>query len=112
MMSVKEMRTLAATLNLEQFKKQVGPFALIQRPDRLPDGTDIMGLPPNAATTQMAKAEDISNNSLSLLFEFENLIVAALPPISGSEVLTVGRLPDCELVLDDHSVSKRHATIR
>jgi hypothetical protein len=106
------MRVMAQKLNAEKFRAQLGPFALIQRPpeDGL-DTTQKMGLPANAAHTQMAKPEDISKGILSLLFEFEDLQVATLPPLSGHDELTVGRQPDCELVIDHKSVSKRHASL-
>lgn len=114
MFTVKELRTLAQKLSLEKFRKQMGPFALVQRPEKEAelDTTQKMGIPFNAAHTAMAKPEDISRGILSLLFEFENLSVSTLPPLSGEDVLTVGRLPDCELVIDHKSVSKRHAELR
>jgi hypothetical protein len=112
-LSVKEMRQMAQRLSAEKFTRQMGPFALIQRPEKEElDTTQKMGLPFNAAHTQMAKPEDISRGILSLLFEFENLQVATLPPMSEDSELTVGRLPDCDLVLDHKSVSKRHAELR
>ena len=107
------MRNLAQRLSAEKFQKQMGPFALIQRPEKEElDTTQKMGLPANAAHTSMAKPEDISRGILSLLFEFENLQVATLPPMAEDAELTVGRLPDCDLVLDHKSVSKRHAELR
>ncbi|MDQ3265681.1 MAG: FHA domain-containing protein [Myxococcota bacterium] len=114
MLSVKEMRGLAQRLSAEKFRHQMGPFALVQRPaEEDLDTTQKMGLPFNAAHTAMAKPEDISRGILSLLFEFENLEVATLPPMSEADpVLSVGRLPDCELVIDHKSVSKRHAELR
>jgi pSer/pThr/pTyr-binding forkhead associated (FHA) protein len=106
-LSVKEMRSLAGSLSLESFRKQLGPFALIQRP-LTPDGQNYE-VP---AATAMAKKADISQGVLGLLFEFEDLSVATLPPLTGVDELTVGRLPDCELVIDQPSVSKRHAVLR
>ena len=41
------------------------------------------------------------------IVEFEDLVVATLPPMSDSDELVVGRQPDCELVVNDSSVSKR-----
>jgi hypothetical protein len=114
-LSVKEMRALAGSLPLDKFRKQMGPFALIQRPENADTsgGTDQMGLPVNVAATQMAKAEDISNGTLGLLFEFEDLEVVTLPPMTGAAAeLTVGRQPDCDLVLEHGSVSKVHAVLR
>lgn len=107
------MRALGGSLSLEKFQKQLGPFALIQRPQEEGlDATQKMGLPVNAMHTAMAKPEDISRGILSLLFEFEDLQVATLPPLQESDELVVGRLPDCDLVIDHKSVSKRHAMLR
>lgn len=114
MLSIKEMRALAASLNAEKFKKQMGPFALIRRPmkeDSLTE-TQKMGLPSGAQHTAMARPENISRGILSLLFEFDTLEVSTLPPLRGADELTVGRLPDCDLVIDHKSVSKRHAVLR
>jgi len=102
---------MAQKLNADKFRAQLGPFALIQRPPEDLDATQKMGLPANAAHTQMARPEDISKGILSLLFEFEELQVATLPPLSGHDELSVGRLPDCDLVIDHKSVSKRHASL-
>ena len=38
--------------------------------------------------------------------------MATLPPLNGVDQLSVGRLPDCDLVIDDSSVSKRHAVLK
>ena len=102
---------MAQKLNADRFRGQLGPFALIQRPPEDLDTTQKMGLPANAAHTAMARPEDISKGILSLLFEFEDLQVATLPPLSGHDELTVGRLPDCDLVIDHKLVSKRHASL-
>jgi hypothetical protein len=115
-LSVKELRALALSLKLDPFRKQMGPFALVQRPpgERNPQ-PDPLGLPMNVAATSMARPSGIARGALSLLFEFEDLLVATLPPIEGKREaaeLTVGRQPDCDLVVDDLSVSKLHAVLR
>ena len=114
MLTIREIRALAGNLKADRFERELGPFTLIQRPAGLgpSDGTDPMGLPLNARATQIARPERLTGDVLSLLFEFEVLIVATLPPLEGSDELSVGRAPDCDLVLDDPSVSKRHATLR
>ena len=38
--------------------------------------------------------------------------VANLPPLRGQDELSVGRQPDCDLVVNHASVSKRHAVLR
>ncbi len=114
MLSVKELRTLAARLTPNEFRSQLGPFVLIQRPEGGSNGlgTDKMGFPASAATTRVVKADQVSSGALSLLFQFDELAVATIPPLNGVDALTVGRQPDSDLVLDDPSVSKRHAILR
>jgi hypothetical protein len=114
MLTIKELRSLTKTLDQKAFKAQLGPFALVQRPpDVAPQGdTDLMGLPQNVQSTRMAKKEKVSAGALGLLMQFEELSVTTLPPVTGSTSLTVGRQPDCDLVLDHSSVSKRHAVLK
>ncbi|MCC6336053.1 MAG: FHA domain-containing protein [Myxococcales bacterium] len=113
MLSVKELRTLASRLKEKDFFKQLGPFVLIQRPpSKSATDTDQMGLPINVQRTAVAKPEAMSSGALSLLFQFDELVVATLPPLQGMDELSVGRQPDCDLVLDDPSVSKQHAVLR
>jgi hypothetical protein len=104
-LSVKEIRNLAARLSEAQFRSQMGPFALIQRP------TD-RGAAGQGDGTAKSHPEAMSQNFLSMLFEFEDLAVAILPPLSGMDELTVGRQVDCDLIIDDASVSKRHAVLK
>ena len=114
MLRVKELERLASSLKLEAFRKQMGPFVLIQRPPESHDGstTDLLGLPMNVQSTTMARPGAVSSGTLALLFQFDTLEVAMLPPLQGIDELSVGRQPDCELVIDDASVSKKHATLR
>jgi hypothetical protein len=104
-LSIKELRALGASLNPGAFRRQLGPFVLVQRP---PGETNVDLL----AATHVASPESIERGMLSLLFEFEELLVTTLPPLARVETLNVGHLPDCDLVLDDPSVSKRHAVLQ
>ncbi|MBS1148561.1 MAG: hypothetical protein H6Q89_259 [Myxococcaceae bacterium] len=114
MLQVRELQKLASSLKLEAFQKQMGPFVLIQRPPEAQHGkqTDLLGLPMNVQSTTMARPGAVSSGTLGLLFQFDTLVVATLPPLEGIDELSVGRQPDCELVIDDKSVSKKHATLR
>jgi FHA domain len=113
---VKELRTLASKFSRAQFTEQMGPFVLVQHPPALGAGgtpsTQMMGLPVNVQRTTVAKPEKVSSGALALLFQFDELVVASVPPLNGVDQLTVGRQPDSDLVLDDPSVSKKHALLR
>jgi hypothetical protein len=113
MLSVKDLRQLSASMKPEAFRKQLGPFVLIQKPEGTVTGeTDKMGLPLNVQSTRMVKPEKAQAAALALVFQFEDLSVATVPPLMGVDQLTVGRQPDCDLVLEDPSVSKTHAVLR
>ncbi len=116
MLSVKELRGLAARFSAEQFQEQLGPFVLVQQPPHLPSNssaiTHPMGLPLNVKNTTIANLDKMSAGALGLLFQFDDLVVASVPPLQGIDQLNVGRQPDNDLVLDDPSVSKKHALLR
>jgi hypothetical protein len=112
-LSISELKSLAKQLKAPAFTEQLGPFALIQKPPGLlADGTRKMGLPAAAAKTATANLAQLSQNALALIFQFDDLVVLTLPPLAGVDSLTVGRQPDCEVVVDHPSVSKKHATVR
>jgi hypothetical protein len=113
-LSVKELRVLSSSLKPEAFRKQLGPFVLIQKPERgtAPGETDKMGLPMNVQRTAMVTPQKAQAGALALLFQFEELSVVTLPPLQGTDELSVGRQPDCDLVLDHPSVSKMHAVLK
>jgi hypothetical protein len=106
MLSVKELRSFAKKLDASLFREQLGPFALVQRPPGEPL------LPLSQAMNRTIPSARSTSQQPSLLFELDNLIVATLPPIETASELTVGRQPGCELMIDDPSVSRRHATIK
>ena len=115
MLSVKELKLFVQRLTQKEFRTQLGPFVLIQRPEGKSGGvsdTNKWGVPPNAQRTSMARPEVVESGSLSLLFQFDDLVVATVPPMEGVDELSVGRAPDNELVIEDSSASKRHAMLR
>lgn len=109
MLSVKELHRIAASMPREEFERQLGPFVLVQRPpDQLKQQK---ALQLGAKRTVAVKKGQLPADDVSLLFEFDDLMVATLPPVDTGAPLNVGRLPDCDLVIDDPSVSKHHARI-
>jgi pSer/pThr/pTyr-binding forkhead associated (FHA) protein len=89
------------------FERQLGPFVLVQRPpDEMTQQRALM-----LGTKRTIALKAAPTDTVSLLFELENLLIATLPPLEGDQPLTVGRMPDCEIVVDDPSVSKHHARL-
>ncbi len=90
-----------------EFEAQLGPFVLVQRP---PDAIVQQRALKMGAGRTVAVRRDSTKDTISLLFELDDLLVATLPPMLN-EAVTVGRMPDCEMVIDDPSVSKHHAKL-
>lgn len=113
MLSIDELKGLARRMKAPEFRKQLGPFVLVQKPDKPSIGdTHKMGLPSNVQRTTVASEEAVSTGTLSLLFQFDALEVVTVPPLEGVDELMVGRQPDNDLVLEHSSVSKVHAKLR
>ena len=88
MLTIKELRGLSRSLDAPKLRKQMGPFALVQKPEGAlgPSGTDLMGLPSNAQSTRVAKADKMSSGALGLLMQFEELSVTTLPPMTTARM--------------------------
>ncbi len=115
MLTIEELKTLSASLKLAEFRKQLGPFALVQRPPDPGDDparTAESDNPWGSESTHLARPGAVETGTLSMVFQFDQLLVATLPPLQGVDELTVGRQPDCDLVIDEPSVSKSHAVLR
>lgn len=111
MLTVRELKALAARLSEPYFCRQVGPFALVQKPPR--PVVEQMALRMGAQRTVLGNGMgSLESLQVSMLLNFDALLVATLPPLRTHDALTVGRLPSCELVINDPSVSKQHATLR
>lgn len=107
---MKELRRLATALSATEFRRQLGPFALIQRPEDVRAAAASLEL--GAGRTAKRVLGGVEPSQIALLFEWDALMVATLPPLQRTDALTVGRMPDCDVMLEDPSVSKRHAVLR
>src|SRR3954454_5708867 len=95
-------------MSREEFERQLGPFVLVQRPPDLIKQQKALQL---GAKRTVAIKRGVPADEVSLLFEFDDLVVATLPPVGKVAPLHVGRRPDSDLVIDDTSVSKLHARV-
>lgn len=102
-LSVRELKALARRLDDEAFARQLGPFVLVQRPiAEAVKGKLVKGL----KTTQPMPARTRQS-----VLDFEELWVATLPPLAENDSFSLGRAPDCDLVIDEDTVSSHHARI-
>jgi hypothetical protein len=113
LLSLKELRAMARTLSAGVFLQQLGPLALVERPSAEALLSDAPGRKAGEmGPTSVVHTELVMARMLLLALETEDLQVATLPPLRSEDELRVGRQPDCDLVIDDESVSKRHAVLR
>lgn len=110
MLNVRELRSLASRLTETFFCNQVGPFVLVQRPPR--PVVEQMAMRMGAQSTMAATGPSLEAMQLAVMLRFDELVVATLPPMRGTDELVVGRMPSCDLVINDPSVSKEHARLR
>lgn len=108
MLTVHELRRIVSSMQYPDFERQMGPFVLIERP---PDEQVQLAAMRLGAKRTTLRPSGASRDRHDLLFDLDNLVVATLPPMTQETSLLVGRLPDCELVVDDPSVSKHHARL-
>ncbi|MBL8954837.1 MAG: FHA domain-containing protein [Myxococcaceae bacterium] len=108
MLRIRELAEVARRLGPERFATQLGPFVLMQRPR-----PDSMDHDPAAWFHRTAALPPGSVKGPPPPVDFEELLVATLPPAEddGTLRLTIGRSPDCDLVLHDPAISARHAAI-
>ena len=90
MLLVREVRALAGNLPDDDFRRQVGPFVLVRRP---PDPVvEQVSMRLGARRTRISRHSAESKILMAeLLQQFDDLEVATLPPIHGSDELQIGR---------------------
>lgn len=107
MLSVRDLHRFAGTMTAEQFEEQLGPFVLVQA---APDAVK-QAQARNLGTGRTMRLQPVAPDKMGMLMQLEHLMVATLPNIDESG-FTIGRMPDCDLVVEDESVSKHHARIQ
>lgn len=109
MLQVRELAELAQRLDAAAFSRQMGPFALVRRPT--PDSRPPASLESGTVSTNLNPVLKLKGHGATV--DFGDLTVALLPPMGdGESELTIGRAIDCDVVVDDASVSRKHAVIR
>ncbi|MFL5319383.1 MAG: FHA domain-containing protein [Myxococcaceae bacterium] len=104
---VKELRQYATAMDKERFVKHLGPFVLVKAPT--PEDQQKLAKLGQRATMLADKAR---LDGFALTADLDSLIATTLPPLNKNKQLTVGRTPENDLVIDDPSVSKRHALVK
>lgn len=111
-LSLKQLREMARNMTAAAFREQLGPIALVERPDDGETSVDTGREAGQMGPTSVVQPELILARMLLLALETEDMRVATLPPLRSCDELSVGRQPDCDLVIDHDSVTKRHAVLR
>ncbi len=96
--TVRELKELTQGLGRDALLKQLGPFVLVQRP---------FAPQPHAARNVTAPMGRRPTASV----DFEDLWVLTLPPIRARDSFTLGRGAECDVVIDEKTVSSVHAKI-
>jgi predicted component of type VI protein secretion system len=112
LLSLREIRAMARSMPVSEFREQLGPLALVQRPRRTAASAAPLRASVDDDPTSVVDPRAIVTRMVLMALDTENLNVATLPPLRSADELLVGRQPDCDLVLDHDSVSKRHALLR
>jgi hypothetical protein len=105
-LSVKELNQIAVSMKADELERQLGPFVLVLQPPSQEAQQRALKL----GAGRTGRLSSGPTDTVSLILQLEHLMVATLPEVPP-EGLLVGRLPDCELVVDDPSVSKHHARL-
>jgi len=105
-LTLAELQQIASTLTGARFVKQVGPFVLLQHAA----GAMLLDGDERRRTALISKGAMIKK-SVEIKSDLGKLEVMLLPPMAGSARLKVGRAPDNDLILEDTSASKHHATL-
>ena len=111
MLLVHEFRKLVQALSAEQLRSQVGPFILIQRP-AAPVLRQVATQLGASRTGGMSTRNRLVEEILAMIRGFDFLAVCLLPPVGEARQITAGRAAGCDLIVDEPSVSKRHAIVR
>jgi hypothetical protein len=106
---VSELAKVAKTRSIEDFEQHYGVAALVLDlgPEETQRAALRLGLLPTVAT---APGKNFLDGVLLLLRAFRELSAYFLE--SGTREVALGRSPDCQVVIDDPSVSKVHARLR
>lgn len=105
MLTVREVAQLARNMTAFDVAEQLGPFVLLQQPFLGSHAAMLLGL--SDQTTAQPKENVYTPPPL------DDLLVLTIPPLAAGtdEPLSIGRAPDCDLVVDHPSVSRKHARL-
>ena len=96
---MRELKELTAGLDAPALIMQLGPFVLVQRP-----------FVPQPRAMHRTVTAPLGKRPSSTV-DFEDLWVLTLPPVRESDSFVIGRGAECDVVIDEKTVSSQHARI-
>ncbi len=111
MLRVRDLAELASRTTPDEFADELGPFLLIERPPQSVFANVATALVASR-TVGMAMRSRMADEILAMVLRFSGLRVQPLPSLAQPRELSVGRADECDVVVRDPSVSKRHAVLR
>ncbi len=106
-LSVRELRILAHTGDVQRFVDAFGPFILVQAPT----SEELKRLAVSLGRRSTMMEDKARADGFQLTADLDALVVKALPKLKSRDILRVGRTDDCQIVIEDPTVSKHHATV-
>jgi hypothetical protein len=110
-LTVRHLHALALTHTAEAFEKELGPFVLVQRPPD-PIFAQVAMTLRASSTIPMAHRRRLTEQIVTMVQAFEQMWVFCTQNVAPGKELVVGRSEDCDLRVDEPSVSKYHASLR
>ena len=105
---VADLRKLSKLMS-DAMRLQVGPMALVERPEEQVLKQEAMR---QAVAATVAGRPKVARHALSLMLRFEEMVVIPLGADAPEGTLTVGRAADCDVQTAHPSTSSIHARIR
>ncbi len=96
---MRELKELTKGLDAAALIMQLGPFVLVQRPYE-----------PQPRALHRGVTAPLGRRPTATV-DFDDLWVLTLPPVREADAFVIGRGAECDVVIDEKTVSSQHARI-